>query len=139
MAKSMLDIYNSMYEKFTRYQYTPALAAGELVSLMAIYVAGMGLAVYKLPLAGPLMTTHIYAAALAVIFAIGIYGSATRANNLALRILAVLDILSVLGGAFEGLFYFGGFSIPDYALGMGTGFIFTIVFTSAIFFYSIRK
>jgi len=139
MAKSMLDIYNSMYEKFTKHQYTPALAAGELVSLIAIYVAGMGIAVYKLPLSGPLMTTHIYAAALAVIFAIGIYGSATRDNNLPLRVLAVLDILSVLGGAFEGLFFFGGFNIPDYALWMGTGFIFTIVFTSAILFYSIRK
>ena len=139
MAKSMLDIYNSVYEKFSRYQYTPALATAELASLITLYVAGMAIAIYRLPLSGPLMATHIYAAALAVIFAIGIYASATTANSHTLRVLAVLDILSVLTGAFEGLFYFGGFTIPDYALGMGTGFVFTVVFTSAILFYSIKN
>jgi len=139
MAKSMLDIYNSVYEKFTRYQYIPALATGELVSLITLYVAGMAIAIYKLPLSGPLTTMHIYAGAFAVILAIGIYASAATANSHTLKVLAILDILSALVGGLWGLFYFGGFNIPDYALGMGTGFIFTVAFTSAILFYSIKN
>ncbi|MBB5253652.1 hypothetical protein [Sulfurisphaera ohwakuensis] len=139
MAKSLLDSYNSLASMFSKNQYTPALAAAELVCLIILYVAGMDIAIYRLPLLGPLITAHIYAAAFAVIFAIAIYGSATRANNTTLRILAVLDIISVLAAAFEGLFYFGGFVIPDYALGMGVGFIFTVVFASVIMFYSIRR
>lgn len=119
--------------------YTPTLAAAELACLVVIYVAGMMIAIYRLPLQGPIITAHIYAAALAVVFALATYGSATRANNSVLRALAVLNIISVLVGAFEGLFYFGGFTIPDYALGMGIGFGFTVVFASAMMFYSIRK
>ena len=139
MAKSLIDSYNSLVSMFSKYQYTPALAAAELACLVVVYIAGMAIAIYRLPLAGPLMTAHIYAAALAVIFALAIYGSATRANNTTLRVLAVLNILSILGAAFEGLFFFGGFTIPDYALGMGVGFAFTVVFASVIMFYSVRK
>lgn len=138
-SRSVLDIYNSMAAKFSRNQYTPALAAAELACLVITYVAGMGVAIFKLPLVGGAITAHIYAAAFDVIFAIALYGSSTRAGNLPLRILSVLDILSVLGAAFMGLFYFGGFSIAEYALGMGIGFIFTIVFTSAILFYAMRR
>uniref|UniRef100_A0A2U9IB65 Uncharacterized protein n=2 Tax=Acidianus brierleyi TaxID=41673 RepID=A0A2U9IB65_9CREN len=138
-SRSLLDVYNTMASKFSRNQYTPALAAAELACLIITYVAGMGIAIYKLPLLGVPITAHIYAAAFDVIFAISLYGSSTRAGNLPLRVLSVLDILSVLGAAFMGLFYFGGFSIPMYALGMGTGFIFTIVFTSAILFYALRR
>lgn len=139
MAKSLLDTYNSLAMKFSKNQYTPALAAAELACLIILYTAGMDIAIFKLPLLGAPITAHIYAAAFAVIFAIATYASSTRANNLTLRILSILNILSVLGGAFEGLFYFGGFVIPDYALGMGTGFIFTVVFASALMFYSMRK
>ncbi|BFH73151.1 hypothetical protein SJAV_10950 [Sulfurisphaera javensis] len=139
MAKSLLDTYNSLASKFSKNQYTPALAAAELASLIVIYIAGMDIAIFKLPLLGGPITAHIYAAAFAVIFAIATYGSATRANNTVLRVLAVLNILSVLGAAFEGLFYFGGFVIPDYALGMGIGFVFTVVFASALMFYAMRK
>ncbi|ARM74795.1 hypothetical protein [Acidianus manzaensis] len=138
-SRSVLDIYNSMATKFSKNQYTPALAAAELASLIITYVAGMGIAIFKMPLLGAPITAHIYAAAFDVIFAIALYGSSTRAGNLPLRILSVLDIFSVLGAAFMGLFFFGGFSTPTYALGMGTGFIFTIVFTSAILFYSLRR
>ncbi|AWR96315.1 hypothetical protein DFR86_01315 [Acidianus sulfidivorans JP7] len=138
-SRSVLDIYNSIANKFSKNQYTPALAAAELASLIITYVAGMGIAIFKLPLSGAPITAHIYAAAFDVIFAIALYGSSTRAGNLPLRILSVLDILTVLGGAFMGLFYFGGFSTPTYALGMGTGFVLTIVFTSAILFYSLRR
>ncbi|MCI2413998.1 MAG: hypothetical protein MPF33_01905 [Candidatus Aramenus sp.] len=138
-SRSFLDVYNSIASKFSRNQYTPALAGAELASLIVTYVAGMAMAVYKLPYSGAPITAHIYAAAFDVIFAIALYGSATRAENTVLRVLAVLDIFSVLAAAFEGLFFFGGFSTPDYALAMGTGFVFTIAFTSAILFYSLRR
>ncbi|WP_048098700.1 hypothetical protein [Candidatus Acidianus copahuensis] len=136
--KSLLGIYNVMADIFSRNQYTPALAAAELASLIITYFAGMGIAVYRLPLSGIPLTAHIYTAAFDVIFAIALYGSTTRAQNLPLRVLSVLDIFSVLGAAFSGLFYFGGFVEPIYAIGMGTGFVFTIVFTSLILFYAVR-
>lgn len=139
MSSKLLNMYENMTGTFSRHYYTPALALGELFTLIITYVAGMGIAVYKLPLLGYPITAHIYAAAFDVILAISLYGSTTRSGNFTLRILAVLDIISVLAAAFEGLFYFGGFSTPCYAIGMGTGFVFTIAFTSAIFFYSLRR
>jgi hypothetical protein len=139
MSSRILNMYENVSSLLSRNYYTPALALGELLSLIITYVAGMGIAVYKLPLSGYPITAHIYAAAIDTVLAISLYGSTTRSGNLILRILAVLDILSVLGAAFEGLFYFGGFSTPCYAIGMGTGFVFTIAFTSALFFYSLRR
>lgn len=136
---SLMTVYNTLSYKLSRNQYTPLLAALELISLAITYVSGMAIAVFKLPLIGAVITAHIYAAAFTVIFALAIYGSSTRANNLPLRVLAILNILSVIGAAFMGLFFFGGFVEPIYALGMGIGFVFTVVFTSAILFYGMKE
>ncbi|WP_277022874.1 hypothetical protein [Sulfuracidifex metallicus] len=139
MSRSVLDMYERVNSIMSRNDYTAGIATLELASLLFTYIAGMGIAVYKLPLLGIPITIHIYAAAADVVLAIFLYGSSTRSGNNVLRIVSILDIVSVLGAAFSGLFYFGGFAVPIYALGMGTGFVLGIAFTSFLLFYSIRK
>ncbi len=139
MSKSILDVYNQVNSMMSRNEYVPAISLLELLSLLFTYIAGMGIAVYKLTLSGVPITVHIYAAAVDAVLVIFLYGAAARTSNLVLKVMSIVDILCILGAAFSGLFYFGGFSVPEYALGMGTGFILGLAVTSFLFFYSLRR
>ncbi len=134
-----MEIYDQVNSVMSKNEYVPAISALELASLLFTYVAGMGIAVYKLPLLGVPITVHIYAAAADVILAIFLYGAAARSGRLGLKVVSIIDVLCILGAAFSGLFYFGGFSVPMYALGMGTGFVLGVAVTSFLLFYSMRR
>ncbi len=134
-----MEIYDQVNSVMSKNEYVPAIAALELISLLITYVAGMGIAVYKLPLLGVPITAHIYAAAADVVLVIFLYGAAARSSRLALKVISLIDALCIIGAAFSGLFYFGGFSFPIYALGMGTGFVLGVAVTSFLLFYSVRR
>ncbi|BCU71000.1 hypothetical protein [Stygiolobus caldivivus] len=104
----------------------------QLVVLIVLYSAGMAIPIFNLGLVGDAITAHIYGAAIVVILSFFVLGSAMRGNNLKLKALGLLNVLFCIFAAFEGLFYFGGYVDPSYALMMGLGFLGVLFTSSAI-------
>lgn len=117
--------------------YVTGLSILQLLTLTALYSAGMAIPIFNLGLQGSAITAHIYGAITVAVLSLLILAASWRTSDLRLRVLALFNFLFVLMAAFEGLFYFGGFVDPSYALGMGIGFIGALFSNSALLFYSI--
>ncbi|BCS92301.1 MAG: hypothetical protein MjAS7_0909 [Metallosphaera javensis (ex Sakai et al. 2022)] len=118
-----------------RHNYVTGLSMLEILTLIGLYSAGMGIPIFNLGLAGAAITAHIYGAITVAILSIIILAAAMRTNEIKLKAIALFNVLFVLVAAFEGLFYFGGFVDPSYALGMAVGFVGTLFTTSGLLFY----
>ena len=119
---------NLMYSE--NYILIPTLL--QLVSLIALYSAGMAIPIFNLGLIGTAITAHIYGAAIVVTLSFFILASAMRGNNFRLKALGLFNVLFCIFAAFEGLFYFGGYVDPIYALMMGLGFLGVLFTCTAI-------
>lgn len=104
----------------------------QLIVLIVLYSAGMAIPIFNLGLVGNMITAHIYGAAIVVILSFFIFAAAMRSNSLKLKALGLLNVLFCIFAAFEGLFYFGGYTDPIYALMMGIGFLGVLFSSTAI-------
>lgn len=79
------SIFDYMYEKYmettrlmSKMNYIPAIASGEIALLLILYSGGMGLAIYNLPLEGPLLIMHLYGAILVAVLSLGLLAAAVN-------------------------------------------------------------
>jgi hypothetical protein len=142
----MGDLIKLMYEKYVYYanlmskaNYTPAIASGEVALLLFLYVGGMGLAVYNLPLEGPLLIVHLYGAILVTVTAFGLLAASFRYGSKGLMLISLLNVIFVLYAAFMGSFYFSGVTDPSYLLAMGMGFVGALFSATGCIIYAIRR
>ncbi|AWS00571.1 hypothetical protein DFR87_05370 [Metallosphaera hakonensis JCM 8857 = DSM 7519] len=133
-----MSLENKVYrlmDLVSRHNYVTGLSMLEILTLIGLYSAGMAIPIFNLGLQGSAITAHIYGAITIAILGILILAAAMRTNELKLKAISLLNVLFILVAAFEGLFYFGGFVDPSYALGMAVGFVGTLFSTSGILFY----
>ncbi|MCY0859245.1 MAG: hypothetical protein OWQ54_02315 [Sulfolobaceae archaeon] len=130
--------YGNIVDLLSKYSYTPAVAVIQLISLISVYAAGMEIAIYHLPLIGSAITAHIYSAAIVVILGLLLFAAAMRTDSLMLKSLSLLNALFCVIAAFEGLFYFGGYTFPIYAFGMGIGFLGVLFTNAGVILYAIK-
>ncbi|BCU66723.1 hypothetical protein HS7_01600 [Sulfolobales archaeon HS-7] len=136
---SVVEIYNKTVQTLSKQQYLPAIMLLQALFLTSIYAAGMGIDIYYLPLVGAAITAHIYSAiGIAVLALLGL-GAGLKSNSLLLKILMIMNAVSVVAAAFFGLIYFGGESYPIFAYGMGLGYIFVLFTCIGGLFYALRK
>lgn len=131
--------YQTLLDTFSRYNYIPTIASIQLLSTLAVYAAGMAITIYNLSLSGNEITTHIYGAVAIVVLGLLLFAAAMRTESLMLKSISLFNALFGIIAAFEGLFYFGGYTDPIYALGMGIGFIGVLLTNIGVLFYSIRS
>lgn len=131
--------YQTLLDTFSRYNYIPTIASIQLLSTLAVYASGMAITIYNLSLSGNEITTHIYGAVAIVVLGLLLFAAAMRTESLMLKSISLFNALFGIIAAFEGLFYFGGYTDPIYALGMGIGFIGVLLTNIGVLFYSIRS
>ncbi|AHC52113.1 hypothetical protein SUSAZ_09505 [Sulfolobus acidocaldarius SUSAZ] len=146
MRDMKTSIFDYMYEKYTqttklmsKMNYMPAIAAGEIALLLILYSGGMGLAIYNLPLEGPLLIMHLYGAILVAVLSLGLLAAAVNYRDKGAILISLLNVLSILYAAFEGSFYFGGIVDVSYLMQMGMGFVFAVITASGCLIYAIKR
>ncbi|QKR01043.1 hypothetical protein GWK48_06575 [Metallosphaera tengchongensis] len=132
------QVYKLM-DLVSRHNYVTGLSMLEVLTLIGLYSAGMSIPIFNLGLQGAAITAHIYGAITIAILGILILAAAMRTNEMGLKFLSLLNVLFILVAAFEGLFYFGGFIDPSYALGMGVGFVGTLFAGTGVLFYCLSR
>lgn len=137
-----MSLENRVYKLMdvaSRHNYVTGLSILEILTLIGLYSAGMSIPIFNLGLEGSAITAHIYGAITIAILNVLILAAAMRTNELGLKVLSFINVIFVLIAAFEGLFYFGGFIDPSYALGMAIGFVGTLFSGSAVLFYCLSR
>lgn len=135
---SLVSTYYRVTGIFSRFNYVPGLSLIQILSLLPLYGAGMGMAVYRLAFVGVPITVHIYGAIAVTVVSLLLLAAALRTEHNGVRMMGLFNFFFVFLAGFEGLFYFGGNPDPMYAIGMGFGFMGTLFTATGLLFFCIK-